>query len=68
MRTKTAKAEQAKRDILEKRGEAEQNDKDTTNIRWPTYKTDPILSVDREVDKPCEELFIGLGWDEDKET
>lgn len=26
------------------------------------------MSVDREVDKPSENLFIGLGWDEDKDT
>ena len=35
----------------------------------PKYITDPRLKVDREsYPEPPKELYIGLGWDEDKET
>jgi hypothetical protein len=27
-----------------------------------------LLQIDRETERPPEELFIGLGWDEDQET
>ena len=27
-----------------------------------------MLQIDRETERPPEELFIGLGWDEDQET
>ena len=34
----------------------------------PLYETDPRLKVDREVNPPPQELFMGLGWDENRET
>ena len=38
-------------------------------IVMPKYITDPRLKVDREsYPEPPKELYIGLGWDEDKET
>lgn len=33
-------------------------------IHFAKYELDPRLKVDREVDPPPKELFIGLGWDE----
>jgi hypothetical protein len=34
----------------------------------PKYEIDTRLKVDREFGIPSSELFIGLGWDENKET
>ena len=34
----------------------------------PKYEHDDVLDCDREIDKPPESLFIGLGWDEDSTT
>ena len=34
----------------------------------PKYKHDSTLSVDREFDEPPDSIFLGLGWDEDKDT
>lgn len=34
----------------------------------PQYAHDDHMDVDREVNIPPVEMFIGLGWDEDKET
>lgn len=34
----------------------------------PLYETDPRLKVDREVNPPPQELYMGLGWDENRET
>ena len=34
----------------------------------PEYEHDETLEVDREIKKPPEALFIGLGWDEDSTT
>lgn len=39
-----------------------------SNIIWPAYERDTILECDREVNKPPESQFIGLGWDENAET
>lgn len=39
-----------------------------SNIIMPQYKRDEILDCDREVEKPPNSLFIGLGWDEDAQT
>lgn len=38
------------------------------NIIMPKYKKDEILDCDREISKPPETLYIGLGWDEDSTT
>jgi len=32
----------------------------------PKYKEDKRLKVDREFDPPPSNLYIGLGWDEDR--
>ena len=37
-------------------------------IIMPQYKLDERLKVDREVNPPPSNLFIGLGWDEDRNT
>ena len=37
-------------------------------IVMPKYEIDARLKVDREYGIPSGELFIGLGWDENKET
>jgi len=34
----------------------------------PKYKHDDLMDVDREYDIPPEQMFIGLGWDENIET
>ena len=34
----------------------------------PKYERDAILECDREINKPPESQYIGLGWDENKET
>jgi len=34
----------------------------------PKYGLDAILKVEKEVNPPPKELFIGLGWDEDSTT
>ena len=39
-----------------------------SNIIMPKYTRDETLDVDKECDKPPESAFIGLGWDEDRET
>jgi len=40
----------------------------TANVTFPKYKFDEKMHIDREVDPPPRQLFIGLGWDEDKDT
>lgn len=37
------------------------------NILRPTYVKDELLNVMREVSKPPDSLYIGLGWDETPE-
>lgn len=39
-----------------------------SNIIMPQYERDTILECDREIGKPPESQFIGLGWDEDANT
>ena len=34
----------------------------------PQYTQDKRLKVDREVNQPHKAMYIGLGWDEDRET
>ena len=38
------------------------------NIIMPQYERDTLLECDREVRKPPESQYIGLGWDEDAGT
>jgi hypothetical protein len=38
------------------------------NIIEPKYEEDQRLKVDRESQPPPETLFLGLGWDEDRNT
>ena len=43
--------------------------KDATHIiLMPEYTEDHRLKIDREVNKPSEKLYLGLGWDEDGTT
>ena len=37
-------------------------------VIFPKYKVDAQYNVDREYDKPAEELYIPLGWDVDSTT
>ena len=65
--------EKAKRDAVdEKKREMEafraQGNSSAANIIMPKYKHDDILDCDREINKPPETLYIGLGWDEDSTT
>ena len=61
-----------KREVLDERIRAKENmkgDDFSSIIIMPKYITDPRLKVDREsYPEPPKELYIGLGWDEDKET
>ena len=62
------KDERAKRDIEEERKRAEQEFTSGANIYWPKYTHDDDMQVDREHLCPPAAMFIGLGWDEDKDT
>ena len=39
-----------------------------SNIIEPQYERDTILECDREINKPPESQYIGLGWDENAES
>jgi hypothetical protein len=39
-----------------------------TNVIMPQYTLDTRLNVDKEKNAPPKEMYIGLGWDENKET
>ena len=39
-----------------------------SNIIMPEYERDTVLECDREINKPPESQFIGLGWDEDAKS
>lgn len=58
----------ARRDADEMRKKAEQEFTSGANIYWPKYEHDETMMVDREVHKPPDAMFIGLGWDEDETT
>jgi len=47
---------------------AEKGNKVLWNVVMPKYEEDPLLNVDREVSVPDPKLFIGLGWDKDKDS
>lgn len=50
------------------RKKAEHDYLETANIVWPKYRHDEKMSIDREFEPPPKQLFIGLGWNEDKDT
>ena len=65
--------DKAKRDqIDETKREMEafraQGNSSAKNVIMPKYKHDDVLDCDREIKKPPETLYIGLGWDEDSTT
>jgi hypothetical protein len=37
-------------------------------VMMPTYETDKKLKIDREKDIPPPKMYMGLGWDENKDT
>ena len=37
-------------------------------VTWPKYKMDERLKVHKEIDPPYDLLYMGLGWDENKDT
>jgi hypothetical protein len=60
--------EKAERDVETARAKAEAEFLETANVTYPKYKFDEKMQIDREVNPPPRELFLGLGWDEDKDT
>lgn len=60
--------ERAERDAEEERAKAEAKFHTSANVVMPEYEYDDEMMVDREVNKPPAALFIGCGWDEDKDT
>lgn len=57
-----------KRDATIARKKVENTFITAQNIVMPVYIHDDLMDVDRETDVPPAQMFIGLGWDEDKET
>jgi hypothetical protein len=57
-----------RRAATEARTKVEQTFKIAQNIVMPKYTHDDLMDVDREEDVPPPQMFIGLGWDEDKDT
>ena len=62
------KQELAERDIETARTMAEAEFLDTANVTYPQYQFDEKMQIYREVNPPPKQLFLSLGWDEDKET
>ena len=60
--------EKADRDTETARTKAEAEFLETANVTYPKYQFDEKMQIDREVNPPPKQLFLGLGWDEDKET
>jgi hypothetical protein len=58
----------ARRDADEQRKKAEADFKSGSNIYMPRYEYDEYMQIDRECHKPPVEMFLGLGWDADKDT
>lgn len=52
----------------EERKKAEANFENCDNVIMPKYRLDEKMCIDREYDCPPEQMFIGLGWDEDATT
>ena len=46
----------------------EHGDDASSIIRRPIYKLDERLKVDKEVDPPHDHIYMGLGWDETKDS
>jgi len=46
----------------------ERGENATDVIRRPTYEMDERLKVYKEIDPPHDDLYMGLGWDENKDT
>jgi hypothetical protein len=63
-----AQEEKAKRDQDTARAKAEGENVITANIVMPQYKHDDEMAIDREVDPPSDKIFLGMGWDENKDT
>jgi hypothetical protein len=40
----------------------------SATVIWPKYKKDKRLKIDKEFDPPPSNLYIPLGWDEDRTT
>lgn len=75
METEKERKEKAKRDAEDERNREMEEFRATSggqnaasNIIMPEYERDTILECDREIKKPPESHFIGLGWDEDATT
>lgn len=64
----SAKVAKGRRDANEARTKAEGEFKSVHNIIMPKYKHDDLMDVDRECNIPPVAMFIGLGWDDDKDT
>lgn len=62
------KVARARRAATEARTKAETQFRNAQNVIMPKYEHDKILDIDRECEQPPQDLFIGLGWDEDKDT
>ena len=58
----------ARRDADELRKKAELEFKEASNIIMPEYEHDELMDVDRECNVPPATLFIGLGYDDYKDT
>lgn len=73
MASEKERTEKAKRDADDERKREMEEFRSTgasaaANIIWPQYERDTTLECDREIKKPPESQFIGLGWDEDATT
>lgn len=73
MAAEKERTEKAKRDAEDERKREMEEFRNSgqsaaANIIWPKYERDTILECDREINKPPESQFIGLGWDEDATT
>lgn len=67
------RTEKAKRDAEDERNREMEEFKQSghgtaANVIMPQYEKDEILDCDREIKKPPESQYIGLGWDEDATT
>ena len=63
----------AKRDTADERARENEEFKSSgnstsANIILPAYERDTLLECDREINKPPESMYIGLGWDENAES
>lgn len=68
MAIETEKVFQRKRDADEARKKAKAEFNSVENLIMPEYMHDDIMDCDRETNVPPADLFIGLGWDENKDS